>query len=245
MDMLAVLGDMEIAQTLIKKEEENEDPVHPIDAKYKMLNNKIEPVDKKSDEYQRIQNFMDKTKEGYRLTLLDAYKVNRASELDGFTKFDDIEERKLLWHGSKVAVFAAILTGGLKIMPHSGGRVGRGLYFADMIGKSAAYCGLHNNIGLVLLNEVILGKASEITSDDPSLVVAPKGHQSVLAKGIKMPDPKSDYVDKTLSSSGHPVVFPQGDITTLKHSSSFAHNEYLVYDQTQVSMKYLLKIRWN
>jgi hypothetical protein len=62
-----------------------------------------------------------------------------------------------------------------------------------MIGKSAGYCGLHNNIGLLLLNEVALGKIHEITRDDPSLVVAPKPSHSVLAKGLRMPDPKDDY----------------------------------------------------
>ena len=30
-------------------------------------------------------------------------------------------------------------------MPHAGGRVGAGLYFADMIAKSAGYLGFHNN----------------------------------------------------------------------------------------------------
>jgi hypothetical protein len=40
----------------------------------------------------------------------------------------------------------SILSGGLKIMPHAGGRVGRGLYFADMISKSEQYLGLHGDI---------------------------------------------------------------------------------------------------
>ncbi len=30
-------------------------------------------------------------------------------------------------------------------MPHSGGRVGAGLYFADMIEKSEQYLGFHDN----------------------------------------------------------------------------------------------------
>jgi len=52
---------------------------------------------------------------------------------------DHIEHRKLLWHGTDVAVIAAILKGGLRIMPHSGGRVGKGIYFASENAKSAAY----------------------------------------------------------------------------------------------------------
>ena len=52
---------------------------------------------------------------------------------------DELDNRKLLWHGTNVAVVAAILKGGLRIMPHSGGRVGKGIYFASENGKSAGY----------------------------------------------------------------------------------------------------------
>lgn len=38
-----------------------------------------------------------------------------------------------------MAVVAAILTSGLRIMPHSGGRVGKGIYFASENSKSASY----------------------------------------------------------------------------------------------------------
>ena len=47
--------------------------------------------------------------------------------------------RRLLWHGTNVAVVAAILKSGLRIMPHSGGRVGKGIYFASENSKSAGY----------------------------------------------------------------------------------------------------------
>jgi len=50
-----------------------------------------------------------------------------------------LDNRKLLWHGTNVAVVVAILKSGLRIMPHSGGRVGRGIYFASEHSKSAAY----------------------------------------------------------------------------------------------------------
>lgn len=56
-----------------------------------------------------------------------------------FSAHDDITNRKLLWHGTNVAVVAAILKSGLRIMPHSGGRVGRGIYFASDFRKSFAY----------------------------------------------------------------------------------------------------------
>ena len=43
-----------------------------------------------------------------------------------FNEHDHITNRKLLWHGTSGSVVVAILKSGLRIMPHSGGRVGRG-----------------------------------------------------------------------------------------------------------------------
>lgn len=56
-----------------------------------------------------------------------------------FCAHDNLENRRLLWHGTNIAVVAAILKSGLRIMPHSGGRVGRGIYFASENSKSAGY----------------------------------------------------------------------------------------------------------
>lgn len=60
-------------------------------------------------------------------------------QADRFIKNKDMEHRKLLWHGTNVAVVTAILKSGLRIMPHSGGRVGKGIYFASENNKSAGY----------------------------------------------------------------------------------------------------------
>ena len=56
-----------------------------------------------------------------------------------FSQHSAITNRRLLWHGTNVAVVAAILKSGLRIMPHSGGRVGKGIYLASENSKSAAY----------------------------------------------------------------------------------------------------------
>ena len=56
-----------------------------------------------------------------------------------FREYDEITNRRLLWHGTNVAVVAAILKSGLRIMPHSGGRVGKGIYLASENSKSAGY----------------------------------------------------------------------------------------------------------
>lgn len=58
---------------------------------------------------------------------------------DRFQAHSKLDNRRLLWHGTNVAVVAAILTSGLRIMPHSGGRVGKGIYFASENSKSVCY----------------------------------------------------------------------------------------------------------
>ena len=49
----------------------------------------------------------------------EIYTLNRHGEEDRFSKFNHLPTRKLLWHGTNVAVYAAIMQGGMKIMPHS------------------------------------------------------------------------------------------------------------------------------
>lgn len=65
--------------------------------------------------------------------------IHRTSQDERFSENDSLENRRLLWHGTNIAVVAAILKSGLRIMPHSGGRVGRGIYFASENSKSAGY----------------------------------------------------------------------------------------------------------
>jgi poly [ADP-ribose] polymerase len=90
-----------------------------------------------------------------------------------------------------VAVVVAILKTGLRIMPHSGGRVGKGIYFASENSKSAGYVGTTNDgkdtVGIMFLNEVALGKEHHITRDDPSLTKPPNGFDCVIAKGHTEP----------------------------------------------------------
>ncbi len=70
----------------------------------------------------------------------------------------------LLWHGSRLSNFVGIISQGLRIAPPeapvSGYLYGKGIYFADMFGKSANYCrsNTSNNTILIMLVEVAVGK---------------------------------------------------------------------------------------
>ncbi|GAV09038.1 hypothetical protein RvY_18641-2 [Ramazzottius varieornatus] len=186
-DDLATLGDIEIAQSLQKSvKNEDEDEQHPLDVQYGLLKCILKHLLHSSNDYKVLQKYFDSTKgpsSDGGLKLQNIWMVDREGEDSRFRAHDSLDHRKLLWHGTNVAVVAAILKTGLRIMPHSGGRVGRGIYFASENAKSAAYTRPAGKRGLMFLNEVALGKEYEITRDDSSLKEAPKGHDSVVARG--------------------------------------------------------------
>ncbi|XP_072732015.1 protein mono-ADP-ribosyltransferase PARP3 isoform X1 [Ciconia boyciana] len=261
-DMLLVLADIEVAQSLQaqKVKEEEEEVIHPLDQDYALLCCQLSLLDLASREYQLIQNYVTQT--GHKLYILNIWQVARDGEVrrsclslshalssaslqdERFKAHDLLEHRRLLWHGTNVAVVAAILKSGLRIMPHSGGRVGKGIYFASENSKSACYVGCTSNkVGIMFLVEVALGKPYRITCDDPTLCQPPAGYNSVLACGQTEPDPAQDeevLLDgkKVLVCQGKPIPMP-----TYK-DSSFSQSEYLIYQESQCRIRYLVQLRF-
>ncbi|NWH77249.1 PARP3 polymerase, partial [Piaya cayana] len=245
-DMLLVLADIEVAQSLkaqkVKEEPEEEEIVHPLDQDYALLCCKLSLLDKSSREYQLIQNYVRNT--GPRLSILNVWQVARDGEDERFKSHDVLEHRRLLWHGTNVAVIAAILKSGLRIMPHSGGRVGKGIYFASENSKSAGYvvC-TSEKVGIMFLTEVALGKPYHITVDEPSLVEPPTGYDSVVACGKTEPDPA---LDEELLLDGKKVLVSQGRPIRMSayKSSHFSQSEYLIYRESQCRLRYLVQIHF-
>uniref|UniRef100_A0A8C3VNE4 Poly [ADP-ribose] polymerase n=1 Tax=Catharus ustulatus TaxID=91951 RepID=A0A8C3VNE4_CATUS len=244
-DMLLVLADIELAQSLqaqkMKEEEEEEKEVaHPLDQDYALLCCQLSLLDPASREYQLIQTYVTQT--GHKLRILNIWQVARDGEDERFKAHDLLEHRRLLWHGTNVAVVAAILKSGLRIMPHSGGRVGKGIYFASENSKSACYVGCTSKkVGIMFLTEVALGKPYRITRDDPTLCQPPAGYDSVLACGRTEPDPAQDeevLLDgkKVLVCQGKPIPMPA------YKNSSFSQSEYLIYQESQCRIRYLVQL---
>ena len=212
MEMLEMLSDIDLALGLEKKEAEDDEVLpHPIDQHYDSLHCKLSLVDRGSEEFKVVQQYLTATQEDRKMQLQEIWKVDREGEAARFSAHEDIKERKLLWHGTNVAVVAAILKTGLRIMPHSGGRVGKGIYFASEHSKSACYVrGVTEegkSVAIMFLAEVALGKEHHITMDDWRLTQPPKGYDSIVAKGTGEPDPSKD---KTIKIEGRDIVVPQG-----------------------------------
>uniref|UniRef100_A0A8I3X9L3 Poly [ADP-ribose] polymerase n=1 Tax=Callithrix jacchus TaxID=9483 RepID=A0A8I3X9L3_CALJA len=268
-DMLLVLADIELAQALQAAPEQEqmvEEVPHPLDRDYLLLKCQLQLLDPGAPEYKVIQTYLKQTGNNHRCpTLQHVWRVNREGEGDRFQAHSRLGNRRLLWHGTNVAVVAAILTSGLRIMPHSGGRVGKGIYFASENSKSAGYagaeawpqgagrdkegvtagvtgmnCGDHY-VGYMFLGEVALGREYRITTDNPSLKTPPPGFNSVIARGHTEPDPTQDT---ELELDGQRVVVPQGQPVPCPEfsSSTFSQSEYLIYQESQCRLRYLLEV---
>jgi len=70
---------------------------------------------------------------------------------------------------------------------------GKGVYFADMVSKSANYCvptSYNGSTGLMLLCEVALGNCRELRSGDYNASNLPAGFHATKGMGGTIPDPK-------------------------------------------------------
>lgn len=127
----------------------------------------LQVVGQGSEEYQMvlkyIQNTHGATHTQYELELQEVFKLCRHGESKRYKPFQKLHNRQLLWHGSRTTNYVGILSQGLRIAPPeapvTGYMFGKGVYFADMVSKSANYCrtSRSDSVGFLLLCEVALG----------------------------------------------------------------------------------------
>lgn len=199
-----------------------------------------------------LQNTHAKTHNTYTLELDDLFEIDREGEDARFAKWADDKNRMLLWHGSRVTNWVGILSQGLRIAPPeaptTGYMFGKGVYFADMSSKSANYCftSSEKTTGIMALGEVALGDHLEClqanyvtTTGEAGKTKLPAGKLSTWGKGQTAPDPKQA---KTLDS-GCVVPLGKGKPSGVM-GSSLRYNEYIVYDVSQIRMRYLLRLNF-
>ncbi|KAH0688354.1 hypothetical protein KY285_018923 [Solanum tuberosum] len=245
--MLEALQDIEIASRLVGFDIDNDDS---LDEKYKKLQCDISPLPHQSEDYRVIEKYLQNTHapthKDWVLEVEEVFSLERKGEFDKFKPCKEkLKNRMLLWHGSRLTNFVGILSQGLRIAPPeapaTGYMFGKGIYFADMVSKSAQYCFTdHKNpVGFMLLSEVALGEVYELKAakymDKP-----PKGKHSTKGLGKTVPE-RSDFVnwrDEVVVPCGKPV-------TSNVKNSELLYNEYIVYDAAQVKLQFLVKVRFN
>ena len=204
---------------------------NPTDTNYESLNCDIEPLDPACSEYKMLEQYLKNTSDGQKLKLLELYKVSRHGEAKNFNP-KKLGNKKLLWHGSRFSNFAGILTNGMRIAPPeapcTGYNFGKGVYFADLAGKSSSYsCSyLSGGKGLFVLCEVALGKPKQMHSSNCNihLNIHKEGFDSCHAVGPRRPNPdQSQIFEKD-------IEVPMGKVEDFKEGKWWGPNEWIVYN---------------
>ncbi|XP_024534422.1 poly [ADP-ribose] polymerase 2 [Selaginella moellendorffii] len=244
LEMVEALGEIQVATKILKSGNED-DPAY---AQYKRLKCELDPLNTDTEEYEMIESYLKNTHghthSGYKLEIRQAFKVSRAGEDERFQPFKDNHNRMLLWHGSRLSNWTGILSQGLRIAPpeapSTGYMFGKGVYFADMVSKSANYCNASasKNAAVMLLCEVALGDMNELLHSNYNASALPPGKLSTKGLGRTVPH-KSEF--KQLSDG---LIVPMGKPLTsgAYHQGSLEYNEYIVYNTAQVRMRYLLQV---
>uniref|UniRef100_A0A673J6D9 Poly [ADP-ribose] polymerase n=1 Tax=Sinocyclocheilus rhinocerous TaxID=307959 RepID=A0A673J6D9_9TELE len=250
--LLEALSDIQIAVKMVQSSVQNDE--HPLDRQYQSLQCQLQPLDSNYTNLSVFVKVIEKylqsthapTHSDYTMTILDIFALEREGEKDNFCS--EMENKMLLWHGSRLLNWVGILSQGLRVAPPeapvTGYMFGKGIYFADMSSKSANYCFANqkNNQGLLLLSEVALGNSNELLDADYSADQLPSGKHSTKGLGQTAPDPNNyvalDGVTVPMGPSVKTGVGQKGGYTLL-------YNEYIVYNPAQIQMKYLLRVQFN
>ena len=122
---------------------------------------------------------------------------------------------------------------------------GKGIYFSDTVTKSANYCNATTDypFGLLILSEVALGTMLEKLESE-YLEDLPQGYSSTKGVGKLMPE-TSTTVQSTPASNSIQVECPMGPLVenTGAKKSELQYNEFIVYNEAQVNMRYLVLVR--
>lgn len=246
-EMLESLMEMEFAYGLLKTETDSS--INPIDGHYNQLNAEINAIKRDTAEFEQLEKYVRnthaETHRNFELEIEEIFRVERQGEKRRYKPFKKLHNRQLLWHGSRLTNFVGILSHGLKVAPPeapvTGYMFGKGIYFADMVSKSANYCctSKQNNTGLMLLCEVALGDMLECNAAN-YITKLPSDKHSTKGLGKTYPNPKESHK----RSDGVEVPFGK-PVSDDKLKTSLLYNEFIVYDIAQVNVQYLFKLKFN
>ncbi|WCF11585.1 WGR domain-containing protein (plasmid) [Paenibacillus thiaminolyticus] len=187
--------------------------------KYRALNIKLKALSSRSKEFKRLVDFVQKTKghnHHFGFEIKEIYEVIDMKGRDRFNPYNvDVKE---LFHGSRNENILSIMQSGLKIKPksavHTGSMFGSGIYFADQSTKSANYC---------------WGFDGGRPSEENYLFVC-----DVATGRIK----EYSQAQPHLAAAPRPFNSVKG-----VKGPSLIHNEYIVYNESQVKIKYIIEFK--
>jgi len=236
-ELLNILGEMEVVGNIMSTIVLGSSKTWQ---QYQSLNAEIHPLsDPKMNAL--IHKYIEQTKgstHSSKLAIKQIYEVSRKGENERFNKTSTFGNRQLLWHGSRLSNFVGIISQGLRIAPpeapSTGYMFGKGVYFANAVSKSAQYMHAENGTGVILLCEVTLGNTYQRKHSE-FITKLPDGYHSTWGVGQWTPDVKETVV----LDDG--LIIPLGKLTSSDRTGlSLNYDEFIVYDVSQVHIKYAI-----
>ncbi|KAL0477441.1 hypothetical protein AKO1_005714, partial [Acrasis kona] len=244
--MLAKLLDLQIAKKIIFAAQNRVKDVNPIDYVYFAFNSHFARVQDADPDFEMIRKYISNTSTTARIKSI--FRVVRHVEQERYKPFESDKNRMLLWHGSSASNYLSILSSGLRIAPPeapvSGYMFGKGVYFSDVFKKSESYCHAHmfNGRAYLMLCEVALGDMSNQYNANYMETPQP-GTLSTKGLGRNAPDyTKPSFV----MYDGVKVPLQevvQDDTGNYTRKYSLNYNEYIVYNEAQVKIRYLIQVK--
>ncbi|CAF3964350.1 unnamed protein product [Rotaria sp. Silwood2] len=253
------LFELELSYKMLLGAQANFKSISPLDYLYKSMNCQFQGLNKDDIDSQLILRYIWTTAPSIQIEQI--FKIARPNEDERLTKCN-LSNRYLLWHGTGICNLISILTRGLLVgsltARATGSLFGTGIYTADTFVKSLGYCsGVKQNDGercFMLLCEVALGKMKEVgiqrnddeeeeeeEDDDDDKPLDFKRFQSRKGVGRNIPDPKHTI------TRNDGVQIPLGQLIDNKNFGGgyygLNYNEYIVYDEAQVALRYLVQFR--
>jgi hypothetical protein len=167
------------------------------------------------------------------VTILGVWELENTATID--------EPSYLLCHCTKSYESCwPIITEGLKINKSHGGRCGKGIYFSNDVSKCIMYTNYlkvndRDHYTVLFWVQVYTGKIKQITADNSNLTQS-KEYDCIHARGACDITNK----EKISHSDGTSSTVFTGKLTYNEISSTFANNEFVIYDEKRCRIKYIM-----
>ena len=223
-DLLDVMKGQVVQQNIIKEEniEETELPTKTI---LETLGLTFEEITEEEEKLikKNLGSISDKYYQAWKIV-----NIRTQEKFNKFIKDNKINNKKLLWHGSRNENFWSIINNGLVLRPSAvitGKMFGYGIYFAPKARKSFGYTSYHgsywaggnSNSAFMCLFDVAYGKPYDVYSFDSKYY-------------------KFNYENLQESCKGANCLHA--------HEGNMLRNdEIIVYKEEQITIKYLVELR--
>ncbi|KAK8550792.1 hypothetical protein V6N12_039480 [Hibiscus sabdariffa] len=213
----------------------------PLSDRYKRIGCTISPVDKDSDDYKMILNYVEKTYEPVKVADIE-YEISVENIFSVETKegasFDEVKKlanKRLLWCGTRSSNLLRHLHKGFQpascSLPVPGYMFGKGIVCSDAAAEAARYgfTAVDRPEGFLVL--AVFSQGEEIIElKNPPEDTKQFEEKKVCVKGLgrKKPD-ESEFIDWK-----DDIKVPCGRLIPSEHKDSpLEYNEYTVYDPKQ------------